>query len=492
MRATTATTRRSTLTARRATTRRSGRVVDGTELAGEVRFALGPAVPLEASRLALALRQLEQRFTDAHFVGKLCELAAVDRVAPEDEAHNNGRGGDLGSDAASAVLYRMQHTMLLLTGRGGAMAPQLSTASGRFEVLFARLAYGAARSFGWTRCGAHLLACAERMMPLKDERGAQVVAVELWAALGRASRRWPAAERQAARAQLAAFLRQHCILSNSGSGDGLDLGVEVGAALRFVANRCDARRTVWLGDALRLEWLGDGAHAADVGNASAQARALDLATTLTQLLEWRGAAWCARVQATVARGLENQALVRFSQVRIATARLIAATLVAARRVDAMTQRSGELVRQLIAGAAAQSELLELLLVVVLGDAALSPAFADELQHVVPVVLEGQRDNDPERATMARHAAALLMQYSLSGAQLDALLAAMHAQVANTGDAAAWQSRRVALPMLQLLAFRLRFDGGAQVNARVLEIGKLALLDCRGSHRLALARPGAAV
>ena len=49
-----------------------GRVIDGTELAGEVRFALGPAVPLEASRLALALRQLEQRFTDAHFVGKLC------------------------------------------------------------------------------------------------------------------------------------------------------------------------------------------------------------------------------------------------------------------------------------------------------------------------------------------------------------------------------------------------------------------------------------
>ena len=195
---------------------------------------------------------------------------------------------------------------------------------------------------------------------------------------------------------------------------------------------------------------------------------------MTRLLEWRGA----RVQATVARGLENQALVRFSQVRIATARLIAATLVAARYVDAMTQRSGELVRQLIAGAAAQSELLELLLVVVLGDAALSLVFADELQHVVPVVLEGQRDNDPERATMARHAAALLTQYSLSDAQLDALLAAMHAQVANTGDGAAWQSRRVALPMLQLLAFRLRFDGGAQVNARVLEIGKLALLDPR--------------
>ena len=100
-------------------------VLDGTELAGEVCFALGPAVPLEASRLALALRQLEQLFTDAHFVGKLCELAAVDRVTPEDEAHNNERGGDLGSDAASAVLYRMQHTMLLLTECGGAMAPQL-------------------------------------------------------------------------------------------------------------------------------------------------------------------------------------------------------------------------------------------------------------------------------------------------------------------------------------------------------------------------------
>ena len=252
-------------------------------------------------------------------------------------------------------------------------------------------------------------------------------------------------------------------LASAGFSTELEIQREVAAALCFVANRCDARRAVWLGDALRLEWIGDGAHGADVGNASAQARALDLATTLTQLLEWRGAAWCARVQATVLRGLESQALVRFSQVRIATARLVAATLVAVRGVEAAAARSGELVRQLVERAAAQSELLELLLVVVLDDAALAPAFADELARVVPVVLDGQRDNDPERATMARHAAALLMQYSLSGAQLDALLEAMRAQVANTGDAAAWQSRRVALPMLQLLAFRLRFDGGARAR-----------------------------
>ena len=50
------------------------------------------------------------------------------------------------------------------------------------------------------------------------------------------------------------------------------------------------------------------------------------------------------------------------------------------------------------------------LLVVLADAAQAPAFADELPRVVLTALDGQRDNDPERASLARHAAALLMQY----------------------------------------------------------------------------------
>jgi hypothetical protein len=55
------------------------------------------------------------------------------------------------------------------------------------------------------------------------------------------------------------------------------------------------------------------------------------------------------------------------------------------------------VRCIVERAAAQSEALELLLVVALADAMLSPAFVDELPRIVPTVLEGQRDNDPERA-----------------------------------------------------------------------------------------------
>ena len=321
-------------------------------------------------------------------------------------------------------------------------------------------------------------------MPLKDERGAQVVAVELWAALGRASRRWPAAERQAARAQLAAFLHQHCILSNSGSGDGLDFGVEVGAALRFVANRCDARRTVWLGDALRLEWLGDGAHAADVGNASAQARALDLATTLMQLLEWRGAAWCARVQATVARGLENQALVRFSQVRIATARLIAATLVAAcndatqRRARAAADRRR---RGAIGAARVAARRRARRRGAVTGVCRRAAACGAGCARG-PARQRPRARNDGATRRGAAHAVLAQRRTVGRAAGGDA-----RAQAANTGDAAAWQSRRVALPMLQLLAFRLRFDGGAQVNARVLEIGKLARLPRVSSPRSCAAR-----
>jgi hypothetical protein len=123
---------------------------------------------------------------------------------------------------------------------------------------------------------------------------------------------------------LSAFLRQHCVLGFS-SGDGLDLGVEIAAALRFVANRVDARRVAWLADALHLEWLGDSVHAPAVGNASAQARALDLASTLVHVLGWRGASWCARIAAILQRGIDSQALLRFSQVRVSTGRLVAVT-----------------------------------------------------------------------------------------------------------------------------------------------------------------------
>jgi hypothetical protein len=199
-----------------------GRTLDGDALACGVRFARGPVAFVAATQLPAGLRELESRFIDEQHLAKLCELAAVDRVAT---------GGDSMSDM-TGLAARMQAGMLMFSGRGGLQ----SQSGGRFDALFARLAYAAARSFGWTRCGAHLLARANRMAPLHDERGAQVVAVELFAGLARASRRWPTAERAPAREQLTAFLRQHCVLS----GDGLDLGVEIAAALRFVANRVDA------------------------------------------------------------------------------------------------------------------------------------------------------------------------------------------------------------------------------------------------------------
>ena len=129
-------------------------------------------------------------------------------------------------------MQSVQRELTTFVAHGGLPRPQLA---GRFDLLFARLAYGAARSFGWSRCGAHQLACANRMAPLHGERGAQDVAIELFAALGRASRRWPAAERVPARVQLSAFLRQYCILG--GSGDGVDVRVEVAAAVRCVATR---------------------------------------------------------------------------------------------------------------------------------------------------------------------------------------------------------------------------------------------------------------
>jgi hypothetical protein len=374
-----------------------GRTLDGDALACGVRFARGPVAFVAATQLPAGLRELESRFTDEQYLAKLCELAAVDRVAT---------GGDSMSDM-TGLAARMQAGMLMFSGRGGLQ----SQSGGRFDALFARLAYAAARSFGWTRCGAHLLARANRMAPLHDERGAQVVAVELFAGLARASRRWPTAERAPAREQLTAFLRQHCVLGFS-SGDGLDLGVEIAAALSFVANRVDARRVAWLADALHL---GDSVHAPAVGNASAQARALDLASTLVHVLGWRGASWCARIAAILQRGIDSQALLRFSQVRVSTGRLVAVT---PRRGRAASSCGAE-------RAAAQSEALELLLVVALADAMLSPAFVDELP---PTVLEGQRDNDPERALMARHTAALLVQYGMSAAHVDALLGTLRTLV----------------------------------------------------------------
>jgi hypothetical protein len=418
------------------------------------------AAPLRfvaATQLPAGLRELESRFTDKQYLAKLCELAAVDRVAPDDDSMSDMTG----------LAARMQAGMLMFSGRGGLQ----SQSGGRFDALFACLAYAAARSFGWTRCGAHPLARANRMAPLHDERGAQVVAVELFAGLARASRRWPTAERAPAREQLTAFLRQHCVLGFS-SGDGLDLGVEIAAALRFVANRVDARRVAWLADALHLEWLGDSVHAPAVGNASAQARALDLASTLVHMLGWRGASWCARIAAILQRGIDSQALLRFSQVRVSTGRLVAVTLLATRYAVASRQ-GGELVRCIVERAAAQSEALELLLVVALADAMLSPAFVDELPRIVPTVLEGQRDNDPERALMARHTAALLVQYGMSAAHVDALLGTLRTLVVTSVVAVAPLRAADAAAARVSQPFALR-----RIDASVLEIARAALLDAR--------------
>jgi hypothetical protein len=147
------------------------------------------AAPLRfvaATQLPAGLRELESRFTDEQCLAKLWDLTAVDRVAPDDEA--GGRNGSGGGDSMSdmtGLAARMQAGMLMFSGRGGLQ----SQSGGRFDALFARLAYAAARSFGWTRCGAPLLARANRMAPLHDERGAQVVAVELFAGPRAAGRR---------------------------------------------------------------------------------------------------------------------------------------------------------------------------------------------------------------------------------------------------------------------------------------------------------------
>jgi hypothetical protein len=401
-----------------------GRTLDGDALACGVRFARGPVAFVAATQLSAGLRELESRFTDEQYLAKLCDLAAVDRVTPTTK--RAGAAADSMSDM-TGLAARMQAGMLMFSGRGGLQ----SQSGGRFDALFARLAYAAARSFGWTRCGAHLLARANRMAPLHDERGAQVVAVELFAGLARASRRWPTAERAPAREQLSAFLRQHCVLGFS-SGDGLDLGVEIAAALRFVANRVDARRVAWLADALHLEWLGDSVHAPAVGNASAQARALDLASMLVH-----GTRLARRV---VVRAHRGDLAARHRQPG-------AAALLAGARFngpprcrDAASRQGGELVRCIVERAAAQSEALELLLVVALADAMLSPAFVDELPRIVPTVLEWQRDNDPERALMARHTAALLVQYGMSAAHVDALLGTLRTLVVTSVVAVASRCR----------------------------------------------------
>jgi hypothetical protein len=284
---------------------------------------------------------------------------------------------------------------------------------------------------------------------------------------------------------LTAFLRQHSVLGFS-SGDGLDLGVEIAAALRFVANRVDARRVAWLADALHVEWLGDSGHAPAVGNASVQARALDLASTLVHMLGWRGASWCARIAAILQRGIDCQALLRFSQVRVSTGRLDAVTLLA-------TRQGGELVRCIVERAAAQSEALELLLVVALADAMLSPAFVDELPRIVPTVLERQRDNDPERALMARHTAALLVQYGMSAAHVDALLGTLRTLVVTSvvavaprraADAAA---ARVSQPLCAAAHRRVGARDWARGTARRAHRGARKR---QKPDRLGAARPGA--
>jgi hypothetical protein len=129
-----------------------GRTLDGDALACGVRFSRGPVAFVAATQLPAGLRELESRFTDEQYLAKLCDLAAVDRVAPDDEA--GGRSGSGGGDSMSDMTgfaARMQAGMLMFSGRGGLQ----SQSGGRFDALFARLAYAAARSFGWTRCGAH-------------------------------------------------------------------------------------------------------------------------------------------------------------------------------------------------------------------------------------------------------------------------------------------------------------------------------------------------
>jgi hypothetical protein len=97
-----------------------GRALNGDALACGVRFARGPVAFVAATQLPAGLRELESRFTDEQYLAKLCELAAVDRVAPDDEA--GGRSGSGGGDSMSdmtGLAARMQAGMLMFSGRGG-------------------------------------------------------------------------------------------------------------------------------------------------------------------------------------------------------------------------------------------------------------------------------------------------------------------------------------------------------------------------------------
>ena len=110
----------------------------------------------------------------------------------------------------------------------------------------------------------------------------------------------------------------------------------------------------------------------------------------------------------VQRGCTDaQPLLRYSQLRASTARLIGALLhVSARDGGGLAQACGALVRSVVECAASQSDALELLLLVVLADAAQAPAFADELPRVVLTALDGQRDNAGARVAGAARGGAV--------------------------------------------------------------------------------------
>jgi hypothetical protein len=161
--------------------------------------------------------------------------------------------------------------------------------------------------------------------------------------------------------------------------------------------------------------------------------------------------------------------------------------------DAASRQGGELVRCIVERAAAQSEALELLLVVALADAMLSPAFVDELPRIVPTVLEGQRDNDPERALMARHTAALLVQYGMSDAHVDALLGTLRTLVVTSVVAVALRraadaaAARVSQPLCTAAHRRVGARDWARGTARPAHRGARKR---QRPDRLGAARPGA--
>jgi hypothetical protein len=158
-----------------------GRVlVDASALADGRKFARGAAHAVAREQLPPAVRELERRFTDAQFVGKLCDMAALDRVVNEDEraalmsAFARGMGGGMGGDDDTATDHVERVVSAVLS-----MAIEFSSRSGMtskskssgFDKAFARLAHGASRSFGWQRCGTLLLACAERHDSAGDREG---------------------------------------------------------------------------------------------------------------------------------------------------------------------------------------------------------------------------------------------------------------------------------------------------------------------------------